>query len=188
MLGYLRVKCQVPALTRFACHHGQAGFVRSGKETWGVVHVLDLAKVNGQIVLIFSRTKLTEYIQAYVQVLHWAEKAPDSEAGLENPYFFCESGETTWGDIAAMIGKGLHKAGRIDTSSARPIPESEYADLFGEFTPDVVGCNCRNRADRLRSMGWKPEQLGFEDAFEREDLPVLLSEKGQFQASGMTLS
>lgn len=87
-----------------------------------------------------------------------------------------------------MIGKGLYKAGRISTPKAQSIPESDYVDLFGQFTPDVVGCRCRNRADRLRAMGWKPEQLGFEEAFEKEDLPVLLAEKGEFKASGMTLS
>ncbi|OAQ69775.1 NAD dependent epimerase/dehydratase family protein [Pochonia chlamydosporia 170] len=166
---YKRLSIQVPALTRFACKHGHAGYVDNGKQGWGVVHVLDLAK-------------------AYVQVLHWVEKAEDSDPELQNPYFFCESGETTWGQVGEMIGNGLYKAGRISTPKAQSIPESDYVDLFGQFTPDVVGCRCRNRADRLRAMGWKPEQLGFEEAFEKEDLPVLLAEKGEFKASGMTLS
>ena len=123
-----------------------------------------------------------------MQVLHWIEKAEDSDADLQNPYFFCESGETTWGGVASMIGKGLHGAGRISSSETQTIDKADYKDLFGPFTPDVVGCSCRNRADRLRSMGWKAEQLGFEDAFEKEDLPVLLGEKGEFKASEMTLS
>ncbi|EFY85434.1 NAD dependent epimerase/dehydratase family protein [Metarhizium acridum CQMa 102] len=148
---------------------GQAGYVGSGKKAWGVVHVRDLAK-------------------AYVQVLHWIEEAEDSDPELQNPYFFCESGEVTWGEVSAIIGKGLYNAGRIATPETKSIPESDYGDLFGPFTPDVVGCNCRNRADRLRSMGWKPEQLGLEEAFEKEDLPALLSEKGEFKASEMTLS
>ncbi|KID96023.1 NAD dependent epimerase/dehydratase family protein, partial [Metarhizium majus ARSEF 297] len=164
-----RLSIQIPALTRFACKHGQAGYVGSGKKAWGVVHVRDLAK-------------------AYVQVLHWIEEAADSDPELQNPYFFCESGEVTWGQVGAIIGKGLYKAGRITTPDTRSIPESEYVDLFGQFTPDVVGCSCRNRADRLRSMGWKPEQLGIEEAFEKEDLPSLLAEKGEFKTSEMTLS
>jgi hypothetical protein len=123
-----------------------------------------------------------------VQVLHWAETAPDSDAELQNPYFFCESGEVTWGEVAAVIGKGLYKAGRITNPEPRSILESEYVDLFGQYTPDVVGCSCRNRGDRLRAMGWKPEQLGLAEAFEKEDMPVLLSEKGDFKASTMTLS
>ncbi|KAK2609184.1 hypothetical protein QQS21_002266 [Conoideocrella luteorostrata] len=153
---YKRLSIQIPALTRFALKHGQAGYLRSGKEAWGVVHVLDLAK-------------------AYLQVLHWLEKAPDSDSNLHNPYFFCESGETTWGDIASMIGKGLHRAGRIDSSATKLIGEADYKDLFGPHTLDAVGCNSRNRADRLRAMGWKPEQLGVEEAFDKEDLPVILA-------------
>ncbi|KJK81403.1 hypothetical protein H634G_02661 [Metarhizium anisopliae BRIP 53293] len=164
-----RLSIQIPALTRFACKHGQAGYVGTGKKAWGVVHVRDLAK-------------------AYVQVLHWIEGAADSDPELKNPYFFCESGEVTWAEVGAIIGKGLYKAGRITTPDTRSIPESEYVDLFGQFTPDVVGCSCRNRADRLRSMGWKPEQLGIGEAFEKEDLPALLAEKGEFKASEMALS
>ncbi|QLI67657.1 uncharacterized protein G6M90_00g032670 [Metarhizium brunneum] len=164
-----RLSIQIPALTRFACKHGQAGYVGTGKKAWGVVHVRDLAK-------------------AYVQVLHWIEGAADSDPELQNPYFFCESGQVTWAEVGAIIGKGLYKASRITTPDTRSIPESEYVDLFGQFTPDVVGCSCRNRADRLRSMGWKPEQLGIGEAFEKEDLPALLAEKGEFKASEMALS
>lgn len=68
------------------------------------------------------------------------------------------------------------------------IPEANYKDLFGQFTPDVVGCNSRNRSDRLRAMGWKATELGIRDAFTKEDLPVLLAETGPFKASEMTLS
>ncbi|EFY95160.1 NAD dependent epimerase/dehydratase family protein [Metarhizium robertsii ARSEF 23] len=184
-----RLSIQIPALTRFACKHGQAGYVGTGKKAWGVVHVRDLAKVvspNGMI--LKSPRYLIEFSQAYVQVLHWIEGAADSDPELQNPYFFCESGEVTWGQVGAIIGKGLYKAGRITTPDTRSIPESEYVDLFGQFTPDVVGCSCRNRADRLRSMGWKPEQLGIGEAFEKEDLPALLAEKGEFKASEMALS
>ncbi|KHN94782.1 NAD dependent epimerase/dehydratase family protein [Metarhizium album ARSEF 1941] len=150
-----RHSIQVPALTRFALKHGQAGYVGTGTKTWGVVHVRDLAK-------------------AYVQVLHWAETAPDSDPELQNPYFFCESAQVTWGEVSAIVGKGLHKAGRIATPDARPVLESEYGDLLGRDTPDVVGSNSRNRADRLRAMGWTPEHLGLDEAFEKEDLPELL--------------
>lgn len=156
-------------MARYALKHGHAGYVGTGQKTWSVVHVLDLAR-------------------AYIQVLHWLETAPDSDPELENPYFFAESGEITWGGIATAIGKGLHSTGRITTSETKPIDETDYQDLFGPFTPDVVGCNSRNRADRLRAMGWKAEELGVEEAIEKEDLPVVLAEQGPFKASEMTLS
>lgn len=74
-----------------------------------------------------------------------------------------------------MIGEGLHNAGRVESASTRSIPESEFVDLWAEFTPDAVGCNCRHQADRLRAMGWKPQQLGIEEAYVKEELPLLLS-------------
>lgn len=42
---YGRLSIQVPALTRYALKHRQAGFVGTGEKTWSVVHVLDLARV-----------------------------------------------------------------------------------------------------------------------------------------------
>lgn len=106
-------------------------------------------------------------------ILHWLEKSPPS-VGLEQPYFFAENAEVTWGQVAEIIGSGLSTAGRLSTSQVKSIPESDFGDLFGEVTPHVVGCNCRNRADRLRSLGWKAEQPSLKIAFEKEDLPVLL--------------
>lgn len=119
-------------------------------------------------------------------ILKWLEQGSD-QLGLEHPYFFCESGETSWADLAAVIGTGLNKAGVIDSASPRTIPEDAYKDLFGEFTTDVVGCNARHVAERVRTLGWSPTQLSLKDAFEKEDLPVLMNEKG-FKSSGLTLS
>jgi hypothetical protein len=115
------------------------------------------------------------YHQAYVRVLHWIEAADPSDPGLQNPYFFCESGERSWAEVATIIGKGLHNAGKLESAATRSIPESEYGDLWAEFTPDAVGCSCRHRAERLRAMGWKPQQLTIEEAYVQEELPQLLA-------------
>lgn len=77
-----------------------------------------------------------------------------------------------------MIGKHLHQAGKISTADIKKIPESEYGDVFGEFTPNVVGCNAKNRADRLSALGWKPQELSVEAAYEKEELPILLEGSG----------
>lgn len=93
----------------------------------------------------------------------------------------------SWHEIAVLIGSALHRKRKIENPSPKTIPQSQYGDLFGEATPDVVGCNCRHSADRLRKLGWKPKQPGLREAYEVEDLPLLLEEKG-FKKSDLTLS
>lgn len=86
-----------------------------------------------------------------------------------------------------MIGKNLYRAGRIVSPEPQAILDSEYVDLFGKYTPDIVGCNSRSSADRLRLMGWKPEQRDVQEAFEKEDLPLILLER-KFEPPNITLS
>lgn len=125
------------------------------------------------------------YDQAYMAILHWLESSPPS-VGLEHPYFFCESGETSWYDLSAAIARELHRKGKIEIPTPVKIPEEKWVDLFGKFTPDVIGCNARCRAYRLKSLGWEPKQLSLQDALVEEDLPVVLAEKG-FIASSLAL-
>lgn len=56
---YGRLSIQVPALTRYAIKHKQAGFVGTGKKTWSVVHVLDLAKVRTALHKAWKQPQLT---------------------------------------------------------------------------------------------------------------------------------
>lgn len=103
-------------------------------------------------------------------------RKPSPELDLEKPYFFCEAGEISWSGLADILAKTLYKQGKVDHPEAREIPESEWGDLFGEFTPTGLGCNARCKADRLRKLGWKPEAPSIATAYEQEDLPVLLQE------------
>jgi nucleoside-diphosphate-sugar epimerase len=156
-----RLSIQVITMTRFALKHKYAGHVGQGKAVWSTIHVADLAR-------------------AYVTILHWAEKAP-CEASLGNPYFFCENGEEiSWGDIAAMIGQSLHSNERIPDAEPREISENQWDDLFGPYSSVVIGSNSRSRAERLRELGWQPRERKIRVAFEKEELPLLLAEKGEF--------
>lgn len=52
---------------------------------------------------------------------------------MTNPYYFCESGdEASWKEVADAIGEGLHKAGKINDSTPKTLPEDLYGDVFGE--------------------------------------------------------
>lgn len=168
-----RLSIQIPTMARFALKHRYAGHVGKGQAVWSLVHVSDLAR-------------------AYMTILHWLERSDDSTA-LEHPYFFCENGqEMSWGEAAAMIGKSLHAVGKVQDPTPREIPEAEWNDLFGPYSAVVVGANARNRAERVRELGWQPEHTSITDAFEKEELPVLLQDTSDFHgyagaaASGAT--
>lgn len=62
----------------------------------------------------------------------------------------------------------------------KEIPEDHYDDLFGIHTVGVIGANSRNRADRLRDLGWQPKEMSIKEAFQKEELPILLKETAEF--------
>lgn len=188
-----RLSIQIITMARFAIKHKYAGYAGKGKSVWGLVHVNDLS-------------------YGYLTMLQWLEQSPP-EVALEHPYFFCENGNEIsvripdlrlwlslkiyltciqWGDIAGFIGKTLHAAGKLPDPTPREIPQDQYGDLFGEYSLVVIGQNARHYAGRLRDLGWQPKQPDVYEAFEKEELPVLLKESGPFSgysraaASGST--
>ena len=156
-----RLSIQVITMARFALKHKYAGYVGGGKGIWGLIHVNDLS-------------------YGYLTMLQWLEKAP-ADVALEHPYFFCENGtEATWGEMATTIGKELKAVGKIEDATPREIPKEQYGDLFGMYSDVVIASNARNRADRLRTLGWQPKHLDIHQAFRDEELPILLQETGEF--------
>lgn len=156
-----RLTIQIPTMTRFAIKHKYAGHAGKGHSVWGVVHVRDLS-------------------YGYLTMLQWLQSSP-SEVALEHPYFFCENGqEISWREIASFIAQDLYEAGKVAFPAPREIPESEFGDLFGPYSMVVIGQNARNRAERLRALGWKPEHVDVRKAFKEEELPLLLKESGEF--------
>ncbi|KAH6844737.1 hypothetical protein B0I37DRAFT_378166 [Chaetomium sp. MPI-CAGE-AT-0009] len=157
-----RLSMQVPTLTRFAIKHGYAGYVGGGKAVCGYIHVADLAR-------------------GYMTVLHHMELTP-AEKVLENPYFFAENGEErSWEECAQEIGRVLQKAGKIQDATPREISSDLYDDLFGKWSGVALGQNARNRANRLRALGWKPrEKSAFESLLE-DELPVILRDVSDFK-------
>ncbi|KAM0543280.1 hypothetical protein ACHAPJ_012364 [Fusarium lateritium] len=157
-----RLSIQLTTMARFAIKHGYAGHVGGGKAVWGHVHVADLAR-------------------GYMTILHYMESTSGDEV-LENPYFFVENGEeSSWGECAEEIGKALKDSGKIPDASPRQIPTDLYDDLFGKWSLAVVGQNARNRANRLRTLGWKPREKSAFDSLAEEELPIILAEKSEFK-------
>ncbi|KAI5199746.1 NAD(P)-binding protein [Aureobasidium subglaciale] len=157
-----KLSIQVITMARFALKHKYAGYVGGGKGIWGLVHVKDLS-------------------YGYATILEWLENSPDT-VSLESPYFFCENGtEASWAECAGFIGKELRAAGKIEDATPREIPSEQYEDLFGKYSDVVIASNARNRADRLKQLGWQPKHTDIHKAFRDEELPILLRESGDFK-------
>ncbi|KAK5169709.1 uncharacterized protein LTR77_005687 [Saxophila tyrrhenica] len=157
-----RLSIQMITMARFAIKHKYAGYAGQGKSVWAPIHVADLSR-------------------GYLTLLQWLENSPPQTA-LEHPYFFCENGqELSWSEIAAIIGDELKAKGIISDPTPKQIPESQYEDLFGMYTNVVIAQNSRNRAERLRELGWKPEHFSVRDAFRDEELPIILKDEGEFR-------
>ena len=155
-----RLTIQIPTITRFALKHGFVGHIGKGLPIESQIHVMDLAR-------------------AYIVLLHWMEKADPKEL-LANPYFFRENGyEASWKEVATEIGKGLHAAGKIKDATPKEFPEDMYSDLFGPYTPAVIGLNSRSRAVRLRELGWQPRETGVWESYLNDELPEILKEAGK---------
>jgi hypothetical protein len=89
-----------------------------------------------------------------------------------------------WGEAASLIGQELHAIGRIPDPTPREVPRELWSDLFGEYSVVVIGANARNRAERLRELGWQPKHVDVRAAFKTEELPLLLGEVGDFHGYG----
>lgn len=156
-----RLSIQLPTLVRYSIKHGYAGQIGKGLSVWNHVHVKDLAR-------------------GYMVLLHWMEGAPHEDVA-KNPYFFCENGqELSWGKCAAEIGRILKGAGKIGQCAPKTIPEANYGDLFGDFSGVVAGSNAKNKATRLRQMGWAPLEKDTFASLAEDEIPIILEETGEF--------
>jgi nucleoside-diphosphate-sugar epimerase len=153
-----RLSIQLPTLIRFAMKHGYAGHIGNGLSQWSQVHISDLAK-------------------GYVTLLHALE---NNQVDSQNPYFFCNNGEDlSWGECVAEIGRVLHHEGKIKSPETRSIPFELYDDLFGVYSSVVVGSNSKNRANRLRQLGWEPREKKTLASL-HDELPLIMQETGVF--------
>ncbi|OQD88766.1 hypothetical protein PENANT_c003G04486 [Penicillium antarcticum] len=161
-----RLSIQLPTLIRYSLKHGYAGQVGGGLSVWGYIHVKDLAR-------------------GYMTLLHWMEHSSTDEV-LENPYFFCENGEElSWGNCAAEIGRLLSIKGRIKDPEPQTVPSENYNDLFGKLTVAVAGSNARNRANRLRKLGWRPLEKNAFTSLAEDEIPLILEEPGELHDYGL---
>lgn len=122
---------QVPNLIKQAVKSGIVRHVGKGENIWSTIHIEDLANL-------------------YLTVI---EKAPTSALDCGD-FYFAESGEASFKDMAEKIREGL--------CISKPVeewPVENAAEHWG-FGSAVyaLGSNSRIRGERARTQGWQPKR------------------------------
>jgi nucleoside-diphosphate-sugar epimerase len=124
---------QLPHLIKYSLARGQAGIVGEGKNIWPDVNIEEIADL---------------YIVLYDSIV----SNPATGHGRAG-FYFGENGEYTLYEGAKAVSEAMLALGKGSTLEPTPFTEEELKQ-----TPTLVylGTNSRCRADRSRSIGWKP--------------------------------
>lgn len=115
---------QLPSLVRLARQRGRPAHVGRGLNVWSHVHIDDVAAL-------------------YLGAL---------EASPPGSTYFAESGEASWRDMAAALGRSLGLPGEPEA-----LPIEEALRLLGIGAVTSFGSNSRVTAEKARRMlGWAP--------------------------------
>lgn len=129
---------QVPELIKCTLERKKGFQIGHSQNRWGTVHVRDLSSI-------------------YLRLIEEASKPGGGNAtwGLEG-YYFIESGEHHWGDIARAIASEACKLGLIPSPEIEHLSVNEVEAIhpFGRY---LWGTNSRHTAIRARRvLGWEP--------------------------------
>jgi nucleoside-diphosphate-sugar epimerase len=128
---------QLPRLGRVARERGRPAHVGRGLNVWSNVHVDDVADL-------------------YACAL---DEAPAGSV------FFCASGEASWRDMAAAVGRALGLA-----EEPEPLSLENSLRAFGIGAVTSFGSNSRVASEKARRMlGWKPSAATIWDHLTRDE-------------------
>ncbi|KAI0920646.1 hypothetical protein AcV5_010330 [Taiwanofungus camphoratus] len=129
---------QIPNLIKASIDRKQGGVVGAGKAIWPDVHIDDVADL-------------------YVVLFDAVTKDPEGVGHGRAGFYFGENGEHTWYDIGKAIAQTLVELGVSKSAEPTAFTTEELIKYFGsEAAGNYSGTNSRCRADRGRSIGWKP--------------------------------
>ncbi|KDQ49807.1 hypothetical protein JAAARDRAFT_42553, partial [Jaapia argillacea MUCL 33604] len=129
-----RHSVQVPALIKASWDRSQGGMVGEGKNLWPDVEIHEVADL---YMILFDR----------------ATSDPTTPNGREG-FYFGESGEYLMYDVCKAIAKALVEVGRGKSEEPTTFTQEDLNKYFGGSA--YLGSNSRCRAERSRSIGWKP--------------------------------
>jgi len=125
---------QIPLIIRVSLDRGQGGMVGEGKNIWPNVHIEELADL-------------------YIALFNSIRTNPGTGHG-RNGFYFGESDEHTLHQIAKAVSEALVKLGKGTNPEASTFTQEELNKYFQGSK--FMGSNSRCRANRSRSIGWKP--------------------------------
>ncbi|KAI0360218.1 NAD-P-binding protein [Trametes cingulata] len=129
---------QIPYLIKASLDRKRAGVVGPGKALWPDVHIHDVADL-------------------YITLFDSIVSNPDKTGHGWEGFYFGENGEHSWYQISRAIGDALVELGVSSDPEPTPFTVEELVKYFGsEAMGWYSGTNSRCRADRGRSIGWKP--------------------------------
>ncbi|KAI0091003.1 NAD-P-binding protein [Irpex rosettiformis] len=139
---------------------GQAGIVGKGQALWPCVNVEE----QGDLFIILYDAIIS---------------SPGAVGHGRDGFYFGESGEFLWYDLATSIGKALVKRGISKSDEPASFTDEELAKYFGskEFG-EIFGTNSRAQGPHARSLGWKPKLIA-QDFLNNIDADVELATKKQ---------
>ncbi|KAH9929442.1 uncharacterized protein B0H18DRAFT_211549 [Fomitopsis serialis] len=130
---------QIPGLAKAALARKRAGIVGPGKAVWPHAHVDDVADI-------------------YVNLFDAIAKDPQSVGHGWEGYYFVENGEVAWYDVGKAIGQALVDLGITKDAEPTPFANEELENYWGSLAVGSFGgTTCRAKAERARTIGWKPK-------------------------------
>ena len=115
-----KTSIQIPMLVRNAIEARTAEYIHPGKSVIGHVHVEDLA---------------AQFEAVLARVL-----ADGELPGGKRGFFFSETGEHSWAEVAASVAKAGHELGALDSAEADPVELGDAAARL--FQGDEAMAEC----------------------------------------------
>jgi nucleoside-diphosphate-sugar epimerase len=151
---------QIPYLSEAILKRGRAFTVGKGRNIWDCVllpSILLLVRREAQTNELKTDIHVSDVSKACVLLIEEALK-PQGGSAQWGPdgYYFVESGQFAWTDISEKVAQIAKGYGKLEVADIDRLSVEE-ACKFHPWAPVLWGGNCRSRASRLRSLGWKPE-------------------------------
>ncbi|KAF8817125.1 NAD(P)-binding protein [Phlegmacium glaucopus] len=128
---------QIPFFIKASIARKQGGYFGKGLNRWPAVHIDDTADL-------------------YIILFDAIRSSPDGAAHGPHGYYFVENCEYSAVELARAISEALVDLGVGTTREPSAFSQEESEKYFGPVIWPFLATNSLARADRSRSLGWKP--------------------------------
>lgn len=159
---FRKYSIQIPAVAAAFLSQGKAYTVDRGTNLWGMIHIFDISQV-------------------YLTILEAAINGNVPENPRDR-YYFGESGEFTFQQVAHALGDALYAKGALPSADVSSVPADENLEEVKRLMVTGLLQNSRSKGVKVRKLGWKPVHGGLkeflEDAPETVDYVLGLPKSG----------